>query len=132
MIRILLCIIATRILLTCYRTLTGEGALKCVKFPTEYCVPSPLIRALISSTLAKKGRISIPSYLPTYEGFLDVKDALMQALPLFDGSIMKKALQNAFKRNECAWSDVKEGGFVPHENCYKMELVKVLSQVSVL
>lgn len=71
----------------------------------------------------------IPSYLPLQNGDLNVEVMLKDGLPLFNGDVMREAVNSSFKKNECSGGDVKNGDRVPTENCYHMELVTVLRQV---
>jgi len=98
--------------------LTGEPS------TNEFWIPSPLIRAVIWSSLSISGQLSVPP--PIYNGLLDVVAVIKTGLPLFSRDTMVRAPDVASKENRDTGTEVKFKDPVPNEHVYQVELVLLL------
>lgn len=89
----------------------------------EFWIPSPLIRAVIWSSLS----IDEPKVPPPIDkGMLDVVTAIKIGLPLFNRETMIRAPMTAFKQNRDTGTVVKFQDPVPNEHVYHVELLMLL------
>lgn len=89
----------------------------------EFWVPSPLIRAIIWSTLSID-ELTVP--LPITNGLLDVVTAIKIGLPLFNRATVIRAPAVAFKQNRDSGTVVKHKDPVPNEHVYHVQLLLLL------
>ena len=66
--------------------------------------------------------------LPIGNGNIDVKQLLIESISYFDSTVMRDAPNTTYKKNRCAYSDIKLNELVPHENCYHEQLSFVLKR----